>query len=363
MTAAGTQPGDSAAVYVVKGSDPALVDRGVYGLLAELTSAEGATDDHEDPTKTNESLAVAIEEHRAPNGEEELMIGPVLDALFTPAFLADRRIVVLRDAEHLSSSQAAELASRLGEPFAPNILVLAVVGKALPAALLKAVKARGREIDTSPGSSKAARAQWLSEQLLTATVHLDAAARRLLEEHLGEDVSRLHALLDVLTAAYGEGGRVTPAELEPFLGEEGGAPPWDLTDALDSGDGEKAVQVARRLLGPGGRHPFQLLATLHKHYGAMLRLDGSGVTDPGAAASLLGMSPYPARKVLTQGRRLGAERVARAVSLIADADIDLRGMLDWPGDLVIEVLVARLAQLGRTRSAVPAGARRPVRTP
>jgi hypothetical protein len=38
-------------------------------------------------------------------------------------------------------------------------------------------------------------------------------------------------------------------------------------------------------------------------------------------------------------------------------------MVDWPGDLVIEVLVARLAQLGRTRSAVPAGARRPVRTP
>jgi DNA polymerase-3 subunit delta len=75
------------------------------------------------------------------------------------------------------------------------------------------------------------------------------------------------------------------------------------------------------------------------------------------------MSPYPARKVLAQGRRLGAERVARAVSLIADADLDLRGMVDWPGDLVIEVLVARLAQLGRTRSAVPAGARRPVRTP
>ena len=363
MTATGAQPGDSAAVFVVKGSDPALVDRGVHGLLGERTSGEGGTDDHEDPTMTNESLAVAIEEHRAPNGEEELMIGPVLDALFTPAFLADRRIVVLRDAEHLSSSQAAELASRLAEPFAPNILVLATVGKALPAALLKAVKAQGREIDTSPGSSKAARAQWLSEQLLTAAVHLDAAARRLLEEHLGEDVSRLYALLDVLTAAYGEGGRVTPAELEPFLGEEGGAPPWDLTDALDSGDGEKAVQVARRLLGPGGRHPFQLLATLHKHYGAMLRLDGSGVTDPGAAASLLGMSPYPARKVLAQGRRLGAERVARAVSLIADADLDLRGMVDWPGDLVIEVLVARLAQLGRTRSAVPAGARRPVRTP
>jgi DNA polymerase-3 subunit delta len=311
----------------------------------------------------NRNLSVAIEEHRSPNGEDELMIAPVLDALFTPAFLADRRIVVLRDAEHLDASQAAELAARLAEPFAPNVLVLAVVGKALPAALVKVVKARGREIDTSPGSSSKARAQWLAEQLQTAPVHLDPAARHLLETHLGEDVSRLHALLDVLTAAYGEGGRVTPAELEPFLGEEGGAPPWDLTDALDNGDVKTSVLVARRLLGPGGRHPFQLLATLHKHYGAMLRLDGSGITDPGAAATLLDMSPYPARKVLAQGRRLGADRIARALSLVADADLDLRGVVEWPNELVIEVLVARLAQLARTRLATPSGAQRPARAP
>ncbi len=278
----------------------------------------------------------------------------MIDALFTPPFLADRRIVVLRDAEHLNAAQAAELAARLGEPFAPNVLVLAVVGKSLPAALLKAVKATGQEIDTSPGSSPKARTQWVNEQLRTAPVHLDAAARHLLEEHLGEDVSRLHALLDVLSAAYGDGERIGPAELAPFLGAEGGAPPWDLTDALDKGDVATAVRVAHRLLGAGGRHPFQLLATLHRHYGAMLRLDGSGVTDPAAAASMLQMSAYPARKVLDQARKLGSERIARAVTLIADADLDLRGVLDWPDELVIEVLVARLAQLARTRASAPA---------
>jgi DNA polymerase-3 subunit delta len=164
--------------------------------------------------------------------------------------------------------------------------------------------------------------------------------------------------LEVLEAAYGEGARVSPAELEPFLGEEGGAPPWDLTDALDKGDTALAVEVAHRLLGSGGRHPFQLLATLHRHYGAMLRLDGTGITDPAEVATLLAMSPFPARKVLDQARRLGSERVARAVSLIAGADLDLRGVLDWPDELVIEVLVARLAQLSRSRPAAAAGTTR-----
>jgi DNA polymerase-3 subunit delta len=233
-------------------------------------------------------------------------------------------------------------------------LVLAVVGK-LPASLAKAAKARGKEIETSPGPSGKARTQWVSEQLQLAPVHLEPGARQLLERHLGEDLSRLHPLLDVLAAAYGEASRVSATDLAPFLGDEGGAPPWDLTDALDGGDVSTAVAVAHRLLGAGGRHPFQLLATLHRHYGGMLRLDGSGVTDPGAAASLLGMAPYPAQKVLAQARKLGPERVARAISLIADADLDLRGMLDWPDKLVIEVLVARMAQLVRTRPGAPAG--------
>ena len=169
-------------------------------------------------------------------------------------------------------------------------------------------------------------------------------------------------LLEVLGAAYGEGGRVGPAELGPFLGEEGGAPPWDLTDALDKGDVATAVRVAHRLLGAGGRHPFQLLSTLHRHYGAMLRLDGSGVDRPRSSRiGLLSMAAYPARKVLDQGRKLGPERIGRAVSLIADADLDLRGVIDWPAELVIEVLVARLAQLARTRSVAPAGVQRSAR--
>ncbi len=354
------------SVYVVKGSDPALVDRGVSLLLSELTSPQApgpppgrpGTSEEVDDGRTAPSMgsvAVAIEEHRVPAPpSDEGVLGAVIDALFTPPFLADRRIVVLRDVENLEASPAGDLAGRLAESFEPNVLVLAVVGKALPAALAKAAKARGREIETSPGTSAKARSQWMSEQLQLAPVHLEPAARQLLERHLGEDMSRLHALLDVLAAAYGQGQRVSAEELAPFLGEEGGAPPWDLTDALDGGDVRTAVAVAHRLLGSGGRHPFQLLATLHRHYGGMLRLDGSGVTDPGGAAALLGWATYPAQKALAQARKLGPERVARAISLIADADLDLRGVVDWPDKLVIEVLVARLAQLGRGRPAGPA---------
>jgi DNA polymerase-3 subunit delta len=349
-------------MFVVKGSDPSLVDRGVTRLVAELTSDARPPDGADDDTPQDRALAVAVEEHRIPatSSQEDDLIGPVIDALFTPAFLADRRIVVLRDTENLDAKRVEQLVSRLSEPFAPNVLVLAIANKALPASLAKVCKERARQIDTSPGTSAKERSTWLGEQFRSAPIHLEPATRHMLEEHLGEDLPRLNAVLDVLTAAYGSGARISPEDLEPFLGEEGGTPPWELTDALNTGDTNKAMDVTHRMLGGGGRHPFQLLATLHKHYGAMLRLDRSGVANADEAASLLHMAPYPARKILAQGRSMGPERVAKAVSLIADADFNLRGVLDWPNSLVIEVLVARLAQLSPRPSGASAASSRAI---
>jgi DNA polymerase-3 subunit delta len=58
-------------------------------------------------------------------------------------------------------------------------------------------------------------------------------------------------------------------------------------------------------------------------------------------------STFPAKKALTQSRRLGHDGVAEAFRLLADADLDLRKFTkDWPEQLVMEVLVARLSRLG-----------------
>ena len=170
-----------------------------------------------------------------------------------------------------------------------------------------------------------------------------------MREHFGEDRTRVLALLDVLVGAHGPGAELGLAEVEPFLGESGSVPPWELTDAIDDGDIAKAIGTLHRQLGAGDRHPLQVLASLHGHYERMLRLDGAGARDEKAAADLLGMkgSTFPAKKLLAQTRRIGSERIGRAIGHLADADLALRGASAWPPELVMEVLVARLAALHR----------------
>ena len=82
------------------------------------------------------------------------------------------------------------------------------------------------------------------------------------------------------------------------------------------------------------------------------RLDGLGVRDEAQAAQVLNMkgSTFPAKKALDQSRKLGHDGVAEAVRLLAEADLDVRKFKkDWPDELVMEVLVARLSRLVSAR--------------
>jgi DNA polymerase-3 subunit delta len=335
----------SASSYLITGDDASLLSEALTKLLDSLCGSD----------------FVPVEEHGS-DGDDALDISPVLDALATPPFLADRRIVVLRAAERLDASQASQLAGRVKEPIESNILVLVTSGagggsRGVPVALTRAVKANGEIIDTSAGQGRR-RSDWMGDRIRQAGVRLDAAAAKLLGDHLGEDVSRLQSLLDLLESAYGDGGKVGTAELAPFLGDSGSVPPWDLTDTLDRGDTAEAVKALHRMMDAGGRHPLQVMSSLHRHFGGMLRLDGADVRTADDAATILKMSPYPARKVLEQARRLGHDRIARAIDVLAEADADLRGRLGWPDALVMEVLVARLAQLARSQAAPRASSAR-----
>ncbi len=326
----------TASSYLVTGEDPSLLSEALSDLLGQLCGED----------------FVPVEEHGG-DGDDDLDVAPVLEALSTPPFLADRRIVVLRGAERLDAAQAAQLAAAVKEPTPSTILVL-VAGSSgrsgVPVALSRAVKAKGEVIDASAGQGRQ-RSDWVGARIRQAGIHLDAEASRLLSDHLGEDVARLHSILEMLESAYGEGGKVTAADLSPFLGDSGSVPPWDLTDTLDRGNTADALTALHRMMDAGGRHPLAVMATLHRHYGAMLRLDGAEVRSADEAAGILKMSAFPARKVLEQGRRLGHDRIARAIDVIAQADADLRGLLGWPPVLVMEVLVARLAQLSRSHAA------------
>lgn len=304
--------------------------------------------------------AVALEDFTArdtaaPGGESVVPL--VLEALYTPAFLVERRVVVLREAQALGASEAAPLLEWMAAPTPATVLAVAVVG----AKSNRFAKAAAEVVDVAVGSRATERAAFVRTTLESYGVVAEAPVAKLVADTVGDDVARVDALARTLRSIYGT-APLSPKDVAPYLGDEGDVPAWDLTDAIDAGDAAQAIAVARRMLASRNRSALQLVAILQRHYLNVARLEGSDATTKEAAAELLSMNPYPAGKALTLASRLGARRVATAVRWLAEADLALKGAQSYGGrdlesdlDLteltVIEVVVARLARLS-------AGARR-----
>jgi DNA polymerase-3 subunit delta len=325
-------------VYLVKSDDPSLLSQASRTLVQSLLGTRS-------PEMTLEELG------------EDAEVGAVLDACQTPSFLSDRRIVIVRNAGRFRADEVDPLVQYLQAPMPSTALVLLGGGGAIPTRLMKAIKERGHVVDASVPSGKG-RQTWLNDKLKSGPVKLDRHAVELVAERMSEELAQIDGMLDALASAYGEGSTVTAQQIEPFLGNGGAAAPWDLTDAIDSGDTELALMHLHRMLEGGGRHPLVVAATLQRHVTTLLRLDGANVTNESEAATLLGIAPYPAKKALQQSRRMGSPAIRRAVALVAEADVDLRGKSSWSPELTLDVLVARLSKLVPSAKRPPSGQKR-----
>ena len=330
----------SPPVVLLKGSDAVLLNDMAVEVLADLV---GDRDRNE------------VVDHF---GGDEFDLADAVMAASAMSMFGDR-IIVVRQGGRFGVDALSPLLSYLQDPNPTSTLLLvwdrplASSSSAVPVPkkLVEAVKAAGGTVtDCDVPAQAKLRQGWLDEHLAGATVKFVPAAKALVADRLGEDVARAPGLIRLLESSFPAGTKLTPDDIEPFLSTAGGVAPWDLTDAIDKGDVAKSVTTLRRMTGPGDRHPLQIIATLNTHFGRMLRLDGAAVRDEKAAAALLGMkgSTFPAKKAMEQARRLGSDRIADSIRLLATADVDLRGATALPGDTVLELLVARLAQLSRT---------------
>lgn len=316
-------------VYLIAGDDPSLVANEVRDLLDELVGDRDSS---------------LIVEEVGGAGNEDLDVGAVIDSFTTPPFLVDLRVVVVRDIGRVNTQDSKRILATLSPPPPGAVLVMVAGHGAMPRGFAKAVGEHGEVLDVT-ARRFAERKSYLADHLRDAPVRLNAQAQQQLSQHLGEDLGRLHGLLETLASAYGEGVTVDAEMLAPFLGSQGSVPIFDLTDAIDRGEVANGLGIINRMMGPGGTSGHEILASLDNHFVRVARLDGADIRSGEDAAALLGVAPYPAKKALDLSRRLDSATMASAVGLIGDADLDLKGVTGLSELMIMEILVARLSRL------------------
>lgn len=346
------------SVHVVRASDPLLRVDALDRLVTELLDGDDRSFALEDFTIANRRGGDGdVDDRPSGSGEggEGGLIAAILNAAQSPPFMTARRVVVVRDYEQIPTAEVAPIVAYLADPLDTTALVFVGGGGRVPKALADALKQAGAET-VGPDSEKTVDV--LAQAAEKAGLTLRPEASALVGAHLGDDAGRVGGLVDLLAGTYGSGAILGADEVEAYLGEVGSVPVWQLTNRIEEGEVAAALATLHRMLSattardPKPMHPLQVINLLHGRYRKLLRLDDPGIATVDQAHAALGGkgSSFPAKKGLEVTRSLGTDGLRKAIDLLHQADLDLKGSSALPPGTVIEVLVARLTGLaGRSR--------------
>lgn len=356
-------------ITLVQGADPSLRDREVQRVIDDLLGGIDrslALDDHTIESRrrggaADNDAAVEDDDDSSAGASLELpTFAAVVNAVQSPPFMTECRVVVIREIGNLTSEQGKWLAEWIADPLDGVHLVLVGGGGRVPSALDKACKASAAVLGTTKDLTGKETAELLATCAKAARLRLSSDASTLILTHLGADAGRVPELVELLLATYGANATLDAGAVEAYLGDLGTVDRFALTNAIDRGDLATALEVLHRMVAATSAsqakplHPMQVMASLVFHYQRMLKLDDPMITTSEQAAAALGMkNPYGARFPLEAARKLGSDGLREALGLLAQAELDLRGQSGLDERTAIDVLVARLAALSRRHARGP----------
>ena len=169
----------------------------------------------------------------------------------------------------------------------------------------------------------------------SSEVSLTRQVRQLLIERAGHEPARLQSVIEQCRI----GGIRNPsaAQINVLCGTTSATGvPWDLSDHLESGDLHSALDICAAAV------PLATLAYLGNRYQQAMRVIEFGASSPEEAAKAIdGKSIYTAERLLVLSRRVGRERLAEIITIIAEGDL----LAKQHGIDGLRIVVGRLAPL------------------
>jgi DNA polymerase-3 subunit delta len=277
--------------------------------------------------------------------------------LSAPSLFGEDRALVLTSAEDLPQEALAEVARHAPDPPPRTALVLAAVvgprAKGPPRALSKAVGTGGQvrrvalERRDLPG--------WVRARARTLGLEGEARGVTTLIEVVGEDPAILDQALRQVRAVNPPGGLTEASVAAQFRGF-GDRRTWEVCDAAFSGNARSALRSLTGML-EAREEPLLILGGIASRLRDLIRVRALPPGMPQAqVARAAGLRfDWQARRYVEQARRFSEEDLARLHGDVVEADRSLKQ--GGPGDVVLSMVVSRIASTGAQRGPARAGDR------
>ena len=246
--------------------------------------------------------------------------------------------ILVVDAQHLLKAEVEVLEGLLPGLDEGSAIVVFVTAGALPAPLLRVVKAEGEAITVKKMRERDAL-EWIREAARDRRIRVDAPSAAALVQRFGSDVAALGQALDQLAAT---GEPVTPEAIAARFRNRPDEPMWHFADAVSAGKTGEALRRLSDFLTHG--HPLQLLAFLENDL--KRRSLAASAPDIETFASWVGASTdhYPTKKAWRARASVTDEDLRRALDAVARADVALKTMPEATHRLTMERLTVALSR-------------------
>ncbi|MFO0839998.1 MAG: DNA polymerase III subunit delta [Phycisphaerae bacterium] len=300
----------SPPVVVIYGDEAYQKSRTLQQVLASLL-----------PPHVDRALALC--EYDCTRTEEQggPSLAAVMDDLNTLPFLADRRVVLLRDAEKFVSAHREKLERYLESPAPTATLVLECRSFPKTTRLYKSTAARGGQIHECKRLMGRALADFVVQQATECGKRLEAGVADSLVNRIGQEQGVLAGEIEKLALYVDKRSAITLADVDELVGLSREEKVFAVMDAAGQGDAARALSLWNQAVASDSAAPFKAvggIAFVLRKWLAARRMLRDGLSIPAIAPKVMMWGRE--RELQTLLARLSERRLHTLLSHLAQLD-------------------------------------------
>ena len=242
--------------------------------------------------------------------------------------MADRQVVIVREAQHLSRT-IEKLAAYIEQPQQSTVLVIcykfARIDKRKK--LYKLLQQSQAVLFDSKKLYENQVADWIRKMLKGKGYAISHKSSALLVEFLGTDLSRINNELEKLQLVLPKDAEITPETIEKHIGISKDYNNFELRKAIGEKNFLKATKIMSYFASNPKENPFVVTVTLlHNFFSQLLQYHGLQDHSPKNVASALRINPYFVSEIQTAARNYPMKKVSRIISYLREMDMKGKGV-------------------------------------
>ena len=316
-----------APLTLAVGQEDLLLDRVVQQVVAAARAADADTDVRD---LTSDALQPGT-----------------LAELTSPSLFAERKVVIVRNAQDLSADTIKDVKKYLDAPVEEITLVLLHAGGAKGKAMLDAARKAGAREVACPKMTKAGdRLAFVRGEFRTLGRSATPEASQALVDSIGSDLRELASACAQLAADVE--GTIDVAVVARYYTGRAEATGFEVADLAVTGRTAEALERLRWALAVGQPLPGITFALASGVRAIGKLASAPRGANPGQLARELGMPPWKIDRVRQQMRGWTGDGVSVALRAVAEADAAVKGGGADPA-YALEKAVVEIARASRAR--------------